>query len=60
MNSASLLNCIVWAYQIKDYQVLGPDWIQIDIYNIAAKTTDPTPFMNSGSNWNLRRPPLIS
>jgi len=43
MNSASLLYCIVWAYDIKDYQVQGPDWIKTEIYDIIAKTETPVP-----------------
>ncbi len=32
----SLSYCIQWAYDLKFYQVIGPDWLIQDRYNIAA------------------------
>jgi uncharacterized protein (TIGR03435 family) len=31
IRSGSLLYCIMFAYALKDYQVVGPDWIRTEI-----------------------------
>jgi uncharacterized protein (TIGR03435 family) len=43
--NASYAECIRWAYQVKDYQVLGPDWLPSDeaSYDIVAKAPPDTP-----------------
>jgi uncharacterized protein (TIGR03435 family) len=39
--NASLEECIRWAYQVKKYQIYGPDWLNADdaSYDIEAKTS---------------------
>lgn len=37
----SLLDCIQWAYDVREYQVLGPDWLGAERYDIAAKSGGP-------------------
>jgi uncharacterized protein (TIGR03435 family) len=43
--NASYAECIRWAYQVKDYQVLGPEWLPSDeaSYDIVAKAPPDTP-----------------
>jgi uncharacterized protein (TIGR03435 family) len=43
--NASMEECIEWAYDVKDYQVSGPEWLNSDeaSYDIAAKTAERTP-----------------
>jgi uncharacterized protein (TIGR03435 family) len=43
--NASYAECIRWAWQVKDYQVLGPDWLNSDeaSYDIVAKALPDTP-----------------
>ena len=38
LTNVSLSYCIQWAYDLKFYQVIGPDWVTQDRYDIAAKT----------------------
>ncbi len=38
----SLRDCIRIAWQVKDFQVVGPDWVASDRYNINAKLPDGT------------------
>src|SRR6266567_2023191 len=43
--NASLDECIRWAYQLKEYQVSGPNWLNSDAasYDIEAKAPPETP-----------------
>jgi uncharacterized protein (TIGR03435 family) len=41
MRRVSLKACIQWAYHVFEYQVSGPDWIDSDHYDIAAKAAGP-------------------
>jgi uncharacterized protein (TIGR03435 family) len=38
MKNISLRSCIRWAYDIRDYQISGPDWLASERYDIAAKS----------------------
>src|SRR5689334_17777258 len=37
--NVSLKYCIQWAYRMSEYQVQGPDWLNSQRYDIAAKAT---------------------
>jgi uncharacterized protein (TIGR03435 family) len=37
IRNASLASCIKWAFQIKDYQISGPAWLNVEKYDIGAK-----------------------
>jgi uncharacterized protein (TIGR03435 family) len=41
MRNMSLKSCVQWAYQVKDYQVAGPDWIDSARFDINAKAGEP-------------------
>jgi uncharacterized protein (TIGR03435 family) len=41
MRNVRLSSCIKWAYQVKDYQIAGPDWLHAEKYDIAAKAAGP-------------------
>jgi uncharacterized protein (TIGR03435 family) len=41
MRNVSLKSSIRWAYHVMDYQVIGPDWIGLDRYDIVAKAAGP-------------------
>src|SRR5512143_2124001 len=43
MRGASFRSCVRWAYGVPDFQVTGPDWIDQQRYDIAAKAASPTP-----------------
>jgi len=44
MRNVPLRYCLEWAYDLKDYQISGPDWINFDErYDIVAKTAGPVP-----------------
>ncbi len=44
MRNVPLRHAILWAYDLKDYQVSGPDWIKGDErYDIIAKAAGPVP-----------------
>ncbi len=43
IRNAGLSSCIKWAYHVMDYQISGPAWLQIDKYDITAKSTGPAP-----------------
>ena len=43
IRNASLSSCLKWAYEIRDYQISGPAWLQTERYDIDAKTPGPTP-----------------
>jgi uncharacterized protein (TIGR03435 family) len=38
---ATLLDCIEWAWNVREYQVAGPDWIRTERFEIAAKADRP-------------------
>src|SRR6185436_14309742 len=39
--NVTALDCIVAAYSLKEYQVVGPDWLKSDRYEIVARTGAP-------------------
>jgi uncharacterized protein (TIGR03435 family) len=41
MRNVSLKTAMKWAYHVMDYQVVGPEWIGGDRYNISAKSAGP-------------------
>jgi uncharacterized protein (TIGR03435 family) len=41
MRNASLRTCIRWAYHVSEFQVLGPDWLDSERYEIAGKAARP-------------------
>jgi uncharacterized protein (TIGR03435 family) len=44
MTNVTLLSCVEWAYQVRDYQVLGaPAWFPEEGFDIAAKTSAEVP-----------------
>jgi uncharacterized protein (TIGR03435 family) len=40
MRNVNLRTTIEWAYDVKDYQVTGPDWLNSERYDIVAKAAD--------------------
>src|SRR4051812_32004643 len=44
MRNVPLRHAIIWAYDLKDFQVSGPEWIKGDErYDITAKAARPAP-----------------
>jgi len=43
MRDVTLGSCIRWAYDFKEFQIVGPGWLGSDRYDIIAKATDPVP-----------------
>jgi uncharacterized protein (TIGR03435 family) len=43
MRNARLVWCLGWAYGLPDSLISGPDWINSERYDIAAKTAGPVP-----------------
>lgn len=41
MENARLISALKWAYQLQDFQISGPAWLQSDRYDILAKTAMP-------------------
>jgi uncharacterized protein (TIGR03435 family) len=41
MQNVSLKSAIRWAYHVMDYQVSGPDWLNFERFDIAAKAAEP-------------------
>lgn len=41
MRNVTLKAAIRWAYHVMNYQVTGPDWLEIDHYNISGKAGGP-------------------
>jgi uncharacterized protein (TIGR03435 family) len=41
MRNVSLNSCLKWAYGVKDYQILGPQWLASEKYDVVAKTDRP-------------------
>lgn len=41
IRNMSLKSCVSWAYNVKDYQVSGPGWIEEQRYSILAKASNP-------------------
>jgi len=37
----TLRNCVQWAYDVKDFQVTGPDWTGTERFDVMAKTAGP-------------------
>lgn len=43
MRNVTLRSCIRWAYDIRDFQLAGPDWLGSDRYDITAKASESVP-----------------
>jgi uncharacterized protein (TIGR03435 family) len=43
MRNVSMRSCTRWAYHVMDYQVNGPDWINVERYDINAKAAGEVP-----------------
>src|SRR6266853_36572 len=43
MRNVSLSSCIRWAYNVKQFQVSGPAWLESERYDVLAKAADPAP-----------------
>ena len=43
IRNASLSSCLKWAYEIRDYQISGPAWLQTEKYDVDAKASGPAP-----------------
>ena len=43
MRNVTLRTCIMWAYDVRDYQVSGPAWIGDERYDVTAKAAGPAP-----------------
>lgn len=41
MRGATLKNAIRWAYEVSEYQVSGPDWLDTARFDVAAKSPGP-------------------
>jgi uncharacterized protein (TIGR03435 family) len=41
MRNVSLSSCIRWAYNVKQFQVSGPAWLESERYDVLAKAGDP-------------------
>lgn len=41
MRNVTFLDCLMFAYGVTEQQVIGPDWIMRDRYDIAASTSEP-------------------
>ncbi len=41
MRNVSLSSCIRWAYNVKQFQVSGPAWLESERYDVLAKASDP-------------------
>jgi len=41
MRNTTLKNAVRWAYQVSEYQVSGPDWLDSARYNIEARASAP-------------------
>ena len=48
VRNGSLISCIMWAFNLKDYEVAGPDWLRqrtgAPHYDIDARAAGPAPF----------------
>lgn len=43
LRNHTLLDCVQWAYDVKEYQVTGPDWIRSEKYEITGKAAAAVP-----------------
>lgn len=41
MQDVTVATCIKWAYHVQDSQIIGPDWLRADHFDITAKTDGP-------------------
>ena len=41
LRNLTLQSCLRWAYDVQDYQILGPAWLNSEHYDIAATTATP-------------------
>src|SRR5262249_43003490 len=41
--SATLQDCIKFAYGVRDYQISGPDWLNTERYDVIAKASTAVP-----------------
>src|SRR5689334_3884514 len=39
---SNLRDCIQWAWTLRDYQLTGPDWINVERYDISTRTATPS------------------
>ncbi len=44
ITNESVGSCIKWAYQVRDYQIVGPAWLVNEKFDIAAKARNAAPF----------------
>ena len=43
MHNVTLRSSIQWAYDVKEFQVVAPDWLTADRYDITAKSSESVP-----------------
>jgi uncharacterized protein (TIGR03435 family) len=43
MRNVSMKSCLQWAYDVKNFQVSGPGWLETERYDVAGKAADPAP-----------------
>jgi uncharacterized protein (TIGR03435 family) len=43
MRNVSLLSCVRWAFDLRDYQLTAPSWTATERYDIVAKAASPAP-----------------
>jgi uncharacterized protein (TIGR03435 family) len=43
IRNCNLRDCIEWAYRVKNYQILGPGWLNTEKYDISAKADGLVP-----------------
>ena len=43
MWNVTLRSCLRWAYDLRDYQIVGPSWLASEHYDISAKASGPVP-----------------
>jgi uncharacterized protein (TIGR03435 family) len=43
MRDVTVATCIKWAYGVQDSQILGPDWLQSEHFDIIARADEPVP-----------------
>jgi len=43
MQNVTLRSCIRWAYDVREFQLVAPDWLTADRYDITAKTSESVP-----------------
>src|ERR1700688_1026191 len=43
MRNVSLSSAVQWAFDVREFQVSGPDWLATERYDIVAKAAGPAP-----------------